>query len=277
MKCLFVSDLHGCKDRYRSLFKRVEDGGIDVVLLGGDLLPPVGDVPEFISAELLSPISQLRDRGHGIEFFAIMGNDDPRFYEHTFIEADKDMIFHLLHERVVRMGEIFFAGYPFVPPTPFRLKDWERYDVSQHVDPGCVSPLEGYRTLEVDLKRIRYETILNDLEKLSARSDPRRTVYLFHSPPYRTNLDRADLDGIMVDHVPMDLHVGSIAIRRFIEDHSPLITLHGHIHESARITGSWKDTIGDTHMFTAAHDGKELAAVLFDTKRPEEAERELLI
>jgi len=40
---------------------------------------------------------------------------------------------------------------------------------------------------------------------------------VLHSPPYDTGLDRAALDGRSVDHAPLDVHVGSIAIRRFIE------------------------------------------------------------
>jgi Icc-related predicted phosphoesterase len=98
---------------------------------------------------------------------------------------------------------------------------------------------------------------------------------LFHSPPYQTKLDRAALDGKMVDHVPVDVHVGSIAIRRLIEARQPLVTLHGHIHESAELTGSWKDRIGRTHIFSAAHAGPELALVRFDTDDLEQATREL--
>jgi len=38
------------------------------------------------------------------------------------------------------------------------------------------------------------------------------------------------------------LAVGSIAVRRFIEERQPLLTLHGHIHESARLTGDWRES-----------------------------------
>ena len=72
----------------------------------------------------------------------------------------------------------------------------------------------------------------------------------------------------MVDHVPLDVHVGSIAVRRFIEARQPRLTLHGHVHESARLTGSWRDRIGRTLMLGAAHDGPELALVRFDLERP---------
>jgi Icc-related predicted phosphoesterase len=70
--------------------------------------------------------------------------------------------------------------------------------------------------------------------------------------------------------------VGSLAIRKFIESRQPLITLHGHIHESPTLTGSWRDRIGRTWMFSAAHDGHELALVRFDPRAPERASRELI-
>ncbi len=167
-------------------------------------------------------------------------------------------------------------GYSYIPPTPFPLKDWERYDVSRYVDPGAVSPEEGMRTLPVSPQEMRYATIKEDLENLAGSAETDNLIFLFHSPPYETKLDRAPLDGMKVDHVPLDVHVGSIAIRRFVEDRQPLLTLHGHVHDSARLTGSWKDRLGRTHMFTAAHDGPELALVSFDLENLEDAQRELL-
>jgi len=70
--------------------------------------------------------------------------------------------------------------------------------------------------------------------------------------------------------------VGSIAIRRFIEARQPLVTLHGHVHESARLTGSWSDAIGRTVCLSAAHDGPELALVAFDLDAPAQATRRLI-
>ena len=101
-------------------------------------------------------------------------------------------------------------------------------------------------------------------------------MFLFHAPPHDTVLDRAALDGKMIDHVPLDVHVGSIAIRRFVEQRQPLLTLHGHVHESARLMGAWRQQLGRTWIFGAAHDGPELALVRFDLEAPESAIRELL-
>jgi hypothetical protein len=80
----------------------------------------------------------------------------------------------------------------------------------------------------------------------------------------------------MIDHVPLDVHVGSIAMRRFILEHQPAVTLHGHVHEAARLTGTWQEMLGDSWCFSAANDGHELALVRFDPSQPERAVRELL-
>ena len=80
----------------------------------------------------------------------------------------------------------------------------------------------------------------------------------------------------MCEEVPIDVHVGSIAVRRFIEQRQPLLTLHGHVHEAARLTGKWKMEIGRTTCINGAHDGPELSLVSFDLESPATAIRELL-
>jgi Icc-related predicted phosphoesterase len=208
--------------------------------------------------------------------FLILGNDDPRSAEAAVLEGERRGDWTYVHRRVCRWDAYQIIGYACVPPTPFMLKDWERYDVSRHVDPGCVSPEEGRRTVAVDPRDLRYGTIENDLVALAGDADLSRTICLFQTPPYRTVLDRAALDGRMVDHAPMDVHVGSIAVQRFIDARQPLLTLHGHVHESVRMTGEWRARAGRTLMIGAAHDGPELALVRFDPSRPDSASRELI-
>jgi Icc-related predicted phosphoesterase len=284
--CFFVSDLHGRRDRYDKLFAAIEQERPAAVFLGGDLLPHVmasldSDAPlshDFLDDYLLPGFTRLRRRlaiGYP-RVFLILGNDDARVEEEVVREAGADGLWEYAHERRIPWGRLDVVGYAWVPPTPFRLKDWERYDVSRHIEPGCSAPEDGWHTVPVDEREIRFMTIRQDLERLTEATDPRRTVFLFHTPPYDTALDRAALDGKHVDHAPLDVHVGSIAVRRFIEERQPLLTLHGHVHESARLTGRWRERIGRTHAFSAAHDGPELALVRFDPERLDEAARELL-
>ena len=80
----------------------------------------------------------------------------------------------------------------------------------------------------------------------------------------------------MIDHAPVDVHVGSIAIKRFIMKEQPLLTLHGHVHESTRITGNWREKFGETFSFNAAHDGHELSLIRFNTNNLSDATRSLI-
>lgn len=281
----FVSDLHGEIDRYRSLLRAIRDDHPRAVLLGGDLLPNfAGQLSsrdpaphDFVGGFLLPEFSRLRDDlgDEAPRVLLILGNDDARIEEAAVLHGAAQGAWEYLHDRRVEVDGVAVYGYSFVPPTPFQLKDWERYDVSRFVDPGCVPPTGGMRTVPVSDRDKEWRTIQQDLERLAGDDDLTSAVFLFHSPPYQTALDRAGLDGQMVDHAPLDVHVGSIAIKRFIQRRQPRMTLHGHIHEAARLTGRWMDRIGVTVCVTAAHDGPELALVRFDPADPGAATRRL--
>ncbi len=283
--CFFVSDLHGNVSRYEKLFHQIEKKRPPAVFFGGDLLPssltyrassqarPV----DFVDAFLAKAFRQLKNtlKEAYPEVFIILGNDDPRSQEASFIRHEADGLWHYMHMKKKSFGRFTVYGYSMVPPTPFLLKDWERYDVSRYVDPGCVHPGEGYRTVPPD-GDVEFTTIKEDLEMLTKQDDLSQSIFLFHSPPYKSLLDRAGLDGVVVDHVPVDVNVGSIAIKEFIERRQPLLTLHGHIHESAKITGSWKQKIHNTVAYSAAYEGPGLALVQFGSKCLMSAERFIL-
>jgi len=280
-KCFFVSDLHGHVDRYEKLFFQIEKEKPDAVFLGGDLLPhsfkKIQNYEDFTTDFLFPNLHQLKKvlKDQYPQVFLILGNDDARSEEEKFQdESQKDLFFYANQRKIHFKGYLIF-GYSFVPPTPFQLKDWEKYDVSRYVDPGCIHPTEGFRTVD-PIEDIEYSTIQQDLKTLTKNKEVSNAIFLFHSPPHKTFLDRAALDGMMVDHVPLDVNVGSIAIKRFIEEKQPFITLHGHIHESTRLTGNWLQQLGKTISFNAAHDGPELALIKFDLKNPDKAERVLL-
>ena len=272
-------------DRYRKLFDAIERERPAGVFLGGDLLPSgfglagaEHGVEDFVADVLVREFSRLaEDLGHDYPaVFLILGNDDPRVEEARLVEHAGRGLWQYAHGRRLPWSSFDICGYSCIPPTPFRLKDWERYDVSRFVDPGCSSPEEGWRTVAADEHEVQYGTIQKDLDLLAADAAFERAILLFHCPPYKGSLDRAALDGVMVDYAPVDVHVGSIAVRRFIERRQPLVTLHGHVHESARLTGEWRERIGRTHAFSAAHDGSELALVRFDPEDLDAATRELL-
>jgi uncharacterized protein len=76
------------------------------------------------------------------------------------------------------------------------------------------------------------------MEKLAAEvPDPGRAVFNLHVPPIRTAIDRApvlddSLKPVVRGGQVLMESVGSEAVRRVIERHQPMLSLHGHIHES---------------------------------------------
>ncbi len=280
--CFFATDLHGHTDRYTKLFDHILKDKPAMVFLGGDLLPHglrmKSGYDDFLNDFLLPAFNELKCKLESDypNIYLILGNDDPRFNEEDFIRAGQAGLWYYAHDNKFVHGAYTIIGYAYVPPTPFLLKDWERYDVSRYVDPGCIHPLEGKFSISPPEGDIEYQTIQEDIVRLTAGVDLRRTIMLFHTPPYQTNLDRANLDGKMIEHVPLDVHVGSIAIKRFIEESQPMITLHGHIHESSHITGQWCEFIGNTLAVNAAWDGPELSLVSFDPDKHGSITRQLV-
>ena len=198
----FVSDLHGRIDRYNKLIEEILINQPEAVFLGGDLLPSGKSIPykgrqigDFFYDYLFPELSNLKIRlGDSFpNIFLILGNDDGRVNEVKVIEGEGERLWYYIHNKKVEFKGFNIFGYAYVPPTPFLLKDWERYDVSRYVDPGCISPEDGWRTVqspEMD-NEIAHSTIKEDLNKLTASEDMDEAIFLFHSPPYQTNLDLA--------------------------------------------------------------------------------------
>jgi uncharacterized protein len=283
--CLFVSDLHGKVNRYEKLFHYIENLSPDAVFIGGDILPAsvlhsfrAGDnKPDFISDYLAQEFGRLKKK-LGEQYpriFIIMGNDDPRIEEGALVEHEKKGLWEYIHGKIVDYGQYKVMGYSYVPPTPFLLKDWERYDIDEQLPPLSVHPRDGFYTKSQGAEK-PINTIQDDLMEMTNKLQTGKVICLFHSPPYHTALDQINMEGILVENQKIDIHVGSKAISKFIEEQKPYITLHGHIHESSRLSGSWSEIIGQTTSYTAAYDGTGLAVIQFDPSIPADAKRVIL-
>ncbi len=285
-EAVFVTDLHGRVSRYTVLFAYLVKSPPDILFIGGDLLEPFLPFADstkhpdrdFINGFLAKNFTDLKSRlGKKYpETLIIMGNDDPKYFESALISAGSGGLWTYIHQRRIQNSGYSFYGYNYVPPTPFMLKDWERYDVSRYTDVGCISPEEGRRSFPASEHEQKWTTIKDDIDDLTADEQLDKAVFLFHAPPYSTDLDLGDVGAIVVDHVPVDEHLGSIAIYRFIEERQPLLTLHGHVHESARLSGSWMQKIGRTVCINGAHDGDELSVIRIPLDSPEDSTRLLI-
>jgi len=230
-KILYTADLHGNINFYSKLIKKANEQQIRAVVLGGDLLPrghgtiedSVKAQREFLEDFFVPQLKRLKK-----DVFVIMGNDDFRINEQILMHQ-KDNI-HYINNVREKIFSKNIVGYSFVNPTPFRLKDWEKFEDEEQEAPRQLSD-EVIRTIETS-----EGTIKEDLNGFVKLSNPKKTIYVIHAPPFNTKLD------IIADGT----HVGSKALREFIEKQQPFLTLHGHIHESPRISGSFVDRIGKT-------------------------------
>ena len=238
-KILYTADLHGNEAFYKRLLKKVEDEKIDAMIIGGDLCPRDGNTiqdkinnqKKFLEKFMIPLFKDFKKKNKNTEIYAIMGNDDFRKNLEILEKAEKNKILKSIHKKSIKLNKnLNISGYSFVNPTPFRLKDWEKFEFENDKAPMQLF-LQEIRSIEKE-----GGTIAEDLKRLKKLSNPKKTIYVIHAPPLNTRLDT----------ITTGTHVGSKSIRKFIEKEQPPLTLHGHIHESPQMSGSWKDKINNT-------------------------------
>ena len=285
MKALYTSDLHGEISLYQELLALALSFKAEMVALGGDLLPSfspskkyedmIPNQKTFISEFLLPFFEKMIGTTTVRQIFVIPGNWDLG-YPYLFKRPIEGLI-DLCQKTHYLQNGYEIIGYPFVPPTPFRPKDFEKMDDPEspwppQKNPSYVrSPDQADQLIPIDphLYLRQHGTIQKDLDHLPGPGDPQRTIYVMHSPPFGTNLDQIEGGAF----------TGSRSIKKFVERIQPLLTLHGHIHEAPEISGSCVDRIGKTlcvnpGQFTGGR--KRLHAVTFEIENMEESLRHTL-
>jgi Icc-related predicted phosphoesterase len=252
---LYVTDLHGWTNAYERIFQIAQQQNITVIVNGGDMLPHAGDLiltQRLFIEEYLSAWCE-RLTASGLSCYAMLANDDckavlphwralvsacPNLYDLT------DGWYDLRHGLTI-------SGCNYIPDPPFRLKDWCVLDTRDYTRPAQhPNPIisEDGRFIEIEDidKFFRDRPTLQELldESVKGRSSLDRSIYVCHAPPYGTGLG----------NIEKNADVGSKAVLVWIEKHRPLLTLHGHIHESPLITGKDTVRIGQT---TAHQPGQQ--------------------
>lgn len=255
MKVCYAADLHSDVTQYRQLAALAQNERVDAVILGGDLCghtwEPAAQV-QFINAFFKDWLRRI-----DVPVYAIPGNVDwPPAYAALQALEGTGLLRLLGSEPVTLAPGLFAIGYPYVPPTPFRQKFWERRDLAIDrvlLPEGCIScTLDGtvYPLDPAALERL--PSIEEDLAGLTHL--PRATMAVVHSPPYGGALDVTRSGG----------HAGSRALAAWIEREQPLLALHGHIHEAPAVSGRWAERHGRTLCINPGR-GDTLHAAIFDT------------
>ena len=269
LKSFYASDIHGSDMLWRKFINAAGFYGVEVLIMGGDIAgkavvpivrrntsfyaPAVAGEQAFTEDQLPALERRIRDLGQypyrttedelaavqhdrsaidalflqimvetlerwlrlaeerlqakGVRLYVMLGNDDePALREvlaRSPVVVDPE-------DRIVELGEGFqMLSCGFANPTPWH------------------SPRE---MPEVELQR-HLEYLAGQLE------EPARSVFNLHVPPIQTAIDTApvvdeNLSPVIQGSSILMGPAGSIAVRAVIEQYQPLISLHGHIHES---------------------------------------------
>jgi Icc-related predicted phosphoesterase len=172
---------------------------------------------EIIAREISRWVELADERGTaaGAGVFVMAGNDDPWVVDDV-LRTGRETVF--CDARIVEVGGHELLSCSYANPTP-----WS-------------SP----RELPEDALYDRIGALAEQL------SSPSTAIFNLHVPPHASGLDSAtqiddELRPVTSGGEPVTVPVGSTAVRELIEEYQPLLSLHGHVHESRGV-----GTIGRT-------------------------------
>jgi uncharacterized protein len=284
MKLLYTSDLHGEISLYQDLSALANSSSAEIIALGGDLLPSfppskryedmIPNQKLFVNQFLIPFFQKILETTSVRQIFLIPGNWDVG-YPYLFREPIEGIID--LNQKNYRLKNGYeLIGFPFVPPTPFRPKDYEKMDDPEAPWPPQKNPSYVRSSHQTDqltaVDPFVYlrgrETIRDDLSRFPKPLYQKKAIYIMHSPPFGTKLD----------FIQGGKSAGSRSIKLFIEENQPLLTLHGHIHESPELSGAYFDRIGHTICINpgqSAWSGRDLLKLHAITFEMENVEKTL--
>lgn len=269
MKFIYACDIHGDTNKYEKLFQKAKEENIGYIVLGGDLLPKRGFrviiQPEFIKKYLEDYFKRLNESD--IKCILIPGNDDLEKFDIQINELCKKYpnIYNIDNQKL-DIEDVRFIGLSKVLDHPFgsknrvvieenlKMQPQLSEDIYIKKDTAVITIEEWKKYRETDIEKM--EDILDSLPKVDKN---RKTIYVFHNPPY----------GVGLDVCANGLQVGSKAITNFLENSNSYMSLHGHIHESPRISGLWYNKLGKTICIQSGQTElgeKECYYVIIDTE-----------
>ena len=230
MRILYSTDLHGHKWKYNKILSLIKEDH-KLLIIGADILPKHTRNNFISQREFLQGFLKQFFEKVKIPLIIDFGNDDYRCLYDIFkrLIGKYDHVFYS-HLNEVILDGVSFIGMHFVPDDPFGLKDWCRRDENRIEDPiqfgpPVISTENGYQKI-LDLRTYFLRKMSIDVALKFKKPTCSDVVYLLHAPPRTLGLDVC-ADG---------RQVGSEAITNFIIKNKPMLTLHGHIHESPWMT-----------------------------------------
>ncbi len=269
LKVLFVTDLHGSELTFRKLLQVLDLWSPDVLVVGGDvagkgLMPVVtrngharlrwmGEDLDIERAEL----PRYEDLASQFGFYPCITDDAGIVRLHDDVKYQEQVFEQLMVERwsdwvgrlEARCAELRVPAFVIAGNDDPWALDEVSFGTREWVTgaDGKVLPLgEEWTLISLGLanqtpwecpRDVPESEVAAALEELAGQvEDFDRVVANIHVPPFDSALDIAPkLDTSVSPPRPiagMTAPVGSTAVAEFLRERQPLLSLHGHIHES---------------------------------------------
>ena len=266
-KIFYATDVHGSEVCWRKFLNAGPFYGADVLILGGDMtgkaIVPIVESGGRWETTLqdFHEVLETREEVEAIEKKIINRGYYPlRMTRQEYLELQSDEkllnrrfkeVMLATVERWMDIAEEKLAGTDlraFVCPG-----NDDMFEIDEVIAKSSVVTMGEARTVDIDgfsmvsmgwtnptpwktYREAPEEKLRERIDRMLERApDPRRTIFNFHAPPYGSNLDEApalDDDMKFLAGGRAMRPVGSKAVREAIMHYQPLMSLHGHIHES---------------------------------------------
>lgn len=284
LKIFYAGDLHGAETAFRKFTNAGKFYQADLVIYGGDftgkMVVPIVEkngvytCKYYGSTVKVKKVSELPDlkrnlRDAGFYPFVISEDKLNQLKEQDAEQIIKEKQKEVLLEWIQLADERLKADSLPCVIIPGSVDDFYLDGIlnsGKHVQngDGKIIEVNGFEILSIGGGKpsvFKYPREFSEgvlAEKINVLAsqvkDMSKCIFNIHIPPYDTDLDQGTLydeelkpvlDGDALSTAP----VGSRAVREAIENYQPLLSLHGHVHESRGVT-----MIGRTICINAGTD-----------------------
>jgi Icc-related predicted phosphoesterase len=271
LKIFYVTDIHGSEICWRKFLNAGPFYGANVVIVGGDItgkaMVPIVErgghwettmFEQHVVLDTEADVQAFEKNVLNRGYYPIRVSDE----EYRHMQEDEDAVDKRFKEvmlegteRWIAMADDKLAGKvtrAIVCPANDDMFEIDPILKSGHVvEFGGEEPLdlEGFEMVSYGwtnptpwdtFRELPEEELGRRIDKLLERvSDPSKTIFNFHAPPFGSGLDEApalDADMNIKAGGRALRPVGSTSVKAAIERIQPVLSLHGHIHESKGAT-----------------------------------------
>jgi Icc-related predicted phosphoesterase len=270
MKVFFATDIHGSEICWRKFLNAAAFYKADVVVLGGDvtgkvMVPIVAHTGywqvvlrgETVRMETQAELDAIKTRIRNTGSYPALVTPD----ELTALSAEEGAVDRRFTTEMVQSldrwmdmadGKLAKSDIPCIlnggNDDIWEIDDIIEASPSVSFGEGKMLELDGFHLISMGwtnptpwdtFREAPEEELARKIEAITSQiPDMERAIFNFHAPPFGTGLD----DAPALDDSLRPMHggavmkaVGSTAVRDAILAHQPMLSVHGHIHESRGI------------------------------------------